>query len=131
MDRTQRRSIWDSEPSRSPIDVAASPRRHDSQGALLWFRGMYSIFEPHTDLIKRGKERTPIEFGHKVFLAESGHGLIPQYRVLTGNAADSDQVAPSLESHVDIFGHAPDLCSGAITHRGVCAWRRIVDQTRI
>jgi IS5 family transposase len=29
---------------------------------------IYSIFEPHTDLIKRGKVRTPVEFGHKVFL---------------------------------------------------------------
>ena len=36
---------------------------------------IYSIFEPHTDLIKRGKVRTPVEFGHKVFLAERG-GLI-------------------------------------------------------
>jgi IS5 family transposase len=25
---------------------------------------VYSIFEPHTDLIKRGKVRTPVEFGH-------------------------------------------------------------------
>ena len=32
---------------------------------------IYSIFEPHTDLIMRGKVRTPVEFGHKVFLAES------------------------------------------------------------
>jgi hypothetical protein len=32
---------------------------------------IYSIFEPHTDLIKRGKVRTPVEFGHEVFLAES------------------------------------------------------------
>ena len=29
-----------------------------------------SIFEPHTDLIKRGKTLEPVEFGHKVFLAE-------------------------------------------------------------
>jgi transposase, IS5 family len=35
----------------------------------------YSIFEPHTDLIKRGKVRTPVEFGHKVFLAESAKGV--------------------------------------------------------
>jgi IS5 family transposase len=40
------------------------------------------IFEPHTDLIKRGKVQTPIEFGHKVFLAESARGLITQYEVL-------------------------------------------------
>ena len=30
---------------------------------------LYSIFEPHIDLIKRGKVQSPIEFGHKVFLA--------------------------------------------------------------
>src|SRR6202163_4360589 len=41
---------------------------------------IYSIFEPHTDLIKRGKVRAPVEFGHKVFLAESAGGLITQYR---------------------------------------------------
>jgi hypothetical protein len=27
---------------------------------------IYSVFEPHTDLIKRGKVRAPVEFGHKV-----------------------------------------------------------------
>ena len=31
---------------------------------------IYSIFETHTDLIKRGKIQKPIEFGHKIFLAE-------------------------------------------------------------
>ena len=49
---------------------------------------LYSIFEPHTDLIKRGKVQTPIEFGHKVFLAESARGLITQYEVLDGNPVD-------------------------------------------
>src|SRR6266700_960800 len=38
---------------------------------------IYSIFEPHTDLIKRGKAQKPVEFGHKVFLAESAQGLSP------------------------------------------------------
>jgi len=52
---------------------------------------VYSIFEPHTDLIKRGKVLKPVEFGHKVFLAESAQGLITDYRVLKGNPADSDQ----------------------------------------
>ena len=46
---------------------------------------IYSIFETHTDLIKRGKIQKPIEFGHKIFLAESAHGLITQYGVLEGN----------------------------------------------
>lgn len=70
---------------------------------------IYSIFEAHTDLIKRGKAQTPIEFGHKVFLAESAQGLITQYEVLEGNPGDDQQVEPSLERHKETFGHAPAL----------------------
>src|SRR5467141_536598 len=70
---------------------------------------IYSIFEPHTDLIKRGKVQTPVEFGHKVFLAESAQGLITQYEVLAGNPGDENHVEPSLERHKETFGHAPEL----------------------
>jgi len=70
---------------------------------------IYSIFEPHTDLIKRGKVRTPVEFGHKVFLAESAQGLITQYEVLKGNPSDEVHVEPSLKRHKDAFGSAPEL----------------------
>src|SRR5438876_8745576 len=70
---------------------------------------LYSIFEPHTDLIKRGKINKPIEFGHKVFLAESAQGLITQYRVLDGNPSDEDHVSSSLSSHKKTFGSAPEV----------------------
>jgi transposase, IS5 family len=70
---------------------------------------IYSIFEPHTDLIKRGKVRTPVEFGHKVFLAESAKGLITQYDVLKGNPVDEVHVAPSLRRHRRTFRRAPQL----------------------
>jgi IS5 family transposase len=70
---------------------------------------IYSIFEPHTDLIKRGKVRTPVEFGHKVFLAESAKGLITQYEVLKGNPVDEVHVAPSLKRHRRAFCRAPEL----------------------
>jgi transposase, IS5 family len=72
---------------------------------------IYSIFEPHTDLIKRGKVQTPVEFGHKVFLAESAQGLITQYEVLEGNPNDGQRVEPSLQRHKESFGHAPQLYS--------------------
>jgi IS5 family transposase len=72
---------------------------------------LYSIFETHTDLIKRGKVLRPVEFGHKVFLAESGRGLITQYRVLRGNPADQVHVKPSLDHHKAIFHSAPHLYS--------------------
>jgi IS5 family transposase len=71
-----------------------------------------SIFEPHTDLIKRGKAERPVEFGHKIFLAESAIGLITEYRVLDGNPPDEQQVEPSLEHHQQTFGKSPELYAG-------------------
>jgi len=70
---------------------------------------LFSIFEPHTDLIKRGKAQKPVEFGHKVFLAESGRGLITDYRVLDGNPVDETQVAPMLDRHRELFATPLDL----------------------
>ena len=71
-----------------------------------------SIFEYHTQIIKRGKARKPVEFGHKVFLAESAQGLITDYQVLDGNPADTSQVRASLERHQQIFHCAPDGYAG-------------------
>jgi IS5 family transposase len=64
---------------------------------------IFSIFEPHTDLIKRGKVLTPVEFGHKVFLAESAQGLITQYEVLQGNPNDEQYVEPSFSRRDSAF----------------------------
>jgi IS5 family transposase len=70
---------------------------------------IFSIFEPHTDLIVRGKIQEPVEFGHKVFLAESGAGLVTEYQILKGNPSDEDHVESSLEGHRELFGTPPDL----------------------
>lgn len=69
---------------------------------------LYSIFESHTDLIKRGKTNKPVEFGHKVFLAESAQGLITQYRVLDGNPVDENHVPTALDHHKTMFGAVPE-----------------------
>ena len=70
---------------------------------------VYSLFEPHTALIKRGKAYKPVEFGHKVFLAESRRGLITDYRVLAGNPPDREQLEPSVTRHRARFGSVPTL----------------------
>ena len=88
---------------------------------------IYSIFEPHTDLIKRGKVLTPVEFGHKIFLAESAQGLITQYEVLQGNPNDEIHVETSLHCHRQTFGHAPQLYGsdrGFYSDQSVNACRR-------
>jgi IS5 family transposase len=70
---------------------------------------IYSIFEPHTSLIKRGKAGKPVEFGHKIYLAETRSGLITQYWVLDGNPSDEDHVVPSIQQHKATFGRVPEL----------------------
>ena len=72
---------------------------------------IFSIFETHTDLIKRGKILKPVEFGHKVYIAESARGLITQYQVLDGNPGDDAHVESSLKRHRETFGDAPKIYS--------------------
>ena len=90
--------------------VIAQTRRRVLEGEQLpSTEKVYSLFEPHTDLIKRGKVETPLEFGHKIFLAESAQGLITPYAVLSGNPNDEVHVEPSLQRHRETFGHPPHL----------------------
>ena len=71
-----------------------------------------SIFEPHTDIIRRKKAHKPTEFGHKVWLDEVEGGIVTNWRVLEGNPPDRDQWQPSLEHHVQQFGRPPNQASG-------------------
>jgi IS5 family transposase len=95
--------------------LAQSRRRVLEQEQVAAQDKLYSIFEPHTDLIKRGKANKPVEFGHKVFLAETRRGLILDSWVIDGNPPDDVQVKPWLERHLDRFTVAPHLCA---TDRG-------------
>jgi len=70
-----------------------------------------SIFEPHTDIVKRGKVNREVEFGHKVWLDEVEGGIISHYRILDDGAADCQQWQPSLDHHVQQFGHPPRQAS--------------------
>lgn len=70
-----------------------------------------SIFEPHTDIICRGKANQPVEFGHKVWFDEVEGGIVSSYRILDGNPADSNQWKPTLDHHVELFGQPPNQAS--------------------
>ncbi len=70
-----------------------------------------SIFEPHTDIICRGKANEPVEFGHKVWLDEVEGGIVTDYRTLEGNPSDKNQWKPSLDHHVELFSRPPDQAS--------------------
>lgn len=70
-----------------------------------------SIFEPHTDIICRGKETKPVEYGHKVWLDEVDGGIVSGYRILDGNPPDAQQWLPSLKAHQQLFHHPPQQAS--------------------
>jgi len=71
-----------------------------------------SLFEEHTDIIRRGKESRPVEYGHKVWLNEVEGGLVSHYRILDGNPHDEQQWKPSLKAHLKTFRHPPQPASG-------------------
>jgi Transposase and inactivated derivatives, IS5 family len=70
-----------------------------------------SIFEEHTDIIRRGKESHPVEYGHKVWLNEVEGGLVSHYRILEGNPSDEQQWKPSLKAHLKTFQQSPRQAS--------------------
>jgi transposase, IS5 family len=66
-----------------------------------------SIFEEHTDIIVRGKEAKPVEYGHKIWLNEVEGGIVSHYRILDGNPSEEKQWKPSLKAHIKTFQHPP------------------------
>lgn len=64
-----------------------------------------SIFEEHTDIIKKGGRETV--FGHKLFLNCGRSGMITHCVIDRGNPADAPQLQPLLEAHRDLYGSYP------------------------
>ncbi len=70
---------------------------------------LFSIFEPHTELIKRGKARRPVEFGHVVLLEQTREKFISNYQVMEHRIADPYLTARSVEEHERLFGAPPQV----------------------
>jgi IS5 family transposase len=70
---------------------------------------LVSLFEPHTQIIKRGKPGRDVEFGRKVWLDEVEGGIISRYEVLAEPGPDHAYLKDSLTGHRERFGKAPEL----------------------
>jgi len=57
---------------------------------------LFSIFEPHTELIKRGKQPDPIQYGHKVLVIEDAIGFICAYQVVANGGLDQELLVPAM-----------------------------------
>jgi len=64
-----------------------------------------SIFEPHTDIIRKDNRDT--YYGHKICLSGGPSNLITDCLILDGNPADSDLTGQMLERHKEIYGNYP------------------------
>jgi transposase, IS5 family len=58
---------------------------------------IFSIFEPETELIKRGKQAKPIQYGHNVLVIEDTAGFICEYQVVGKGVLDQDLVIPVIK----------------------------------
>ena len=68
---------------------------------------VFSIFEPHAELIKRGRRSRPIEFGHKVLLTQSKEKFITDFVVLEHNRTDDTLLPMVLDRHEEKYGQRP------------------------
>lgn len=68
-----------------------------------------SLFEPHTEIIRKGKAGKPTEFGKMVKIQEAEQQIVTHYEVYDRRPADSDLLVPAVQEHLRQFGHAPRL----------------------
>jgi len=73
---------------------------------------LLSLFEPHTQVIRRHKAGQPTEFGRKLLLDEVEGGIISRYELLDDVGLEHPHLPRSLEAHRQRFARAPDVLAG-------------------
>jgi len=73
---------------------------------------VFSLFEPHTELIKRGKARRPVEFGHVIRLSQTREKFICDYEVMEHRVPDPELTEVCVDEHERVFGEPPDGMTG-------------------
>jgi len=68
---------------------------------------IFSLFEPLTELLKRGKAARPIEFGHMIQIQQVEGKFITDYEVFETKPVEHELVEPALERHKELFGTYP------------------------
>jgi transposase, IS5 family len=68
-----------------------------------------SLFEPHTEIIRKGKAGKPNEFGKLVQLQEAENQIITYYEVFDERPGDQRLLVPAVEAHLSRLGRVPRL----------------------
>ncbi|MGH2599741.1 MAG: transposase, partial [Dehalococcoidia bacterium] len=70
---------------------------------------LLSLFEPSTEVIRKGKAGKPNEFGKLVKIQEAEQQIITHYEVYDQRPADADLLLPAIEVHTQMCGRVPRL----------------------
>ena len=98
--------------------VVAAARRAQIDGETVpASERVFSLFEPHTELIQRGRRHKPVEFGHKVLLCESAEKFITDYEVYETQEADCNLTELVIKRHETLFGRRPEVLAA---DKGFC-----------
>ena len=73
---------------------------------------LLSLFEPSTEVIRKGKASKPTEFGKMVKLQEAEQQIITDYVVYAQRPSDADLLMPALDVQVQRLGRVPRLLAG-------------------
>jgi IS5 family transposase len=89
--------------------VLAQTRARVVRGDTHYPGKLVSLFEPHTEIIRKGKLARPTEFGRRVKIQEAEGQFITDYEVCERGQVDRALWAVALERHIALFGRAPQL----------------------
>jgi IS5 family transposase len=98
--------------------ITATARRANVNGETVpASERVFSLFERHTELIKRGRRQKPVEFGHKILLCESAEKFITDYEVYEKQEADCNLTESVIDRHEKLFGGRPEVLAA---DKGFC-----------
>ena len=79
------------------------------QGITQYPHKILSVFEPHTEIIRKGKTSKPNEFGNVVKVQEAENQFITHYEVFAERPEDSHLLVSAVEQHQRQFGRPPRM----------------------
>jgi IS5 family transposase len=79
-----------------------------------------SIFEPKTEVIRKGKASKPTEFGKMVKIQEAENQIITSYEVYEKKPNDSDLLVKAVEEHCQRLGQIPNSVRVFAGRRSYC-----------
>jgi transposase, IS5 family len=70
---------------------------------------LLSVFEPDTEIIRKGKASKPNEFGKMVKIQEAENQIVIHCEVFAQRPSDSDLLVPAVEKHKQLLQRPPEL----------------------